>query len=154
MPVRQDQVGGYGISWVESQRTSCIGRRQVCAGQRCDESATTIQAVDAAARKRVEFYIHDQLSSVTRPVKELKGFERVTLKPGETKTVTFKVGPEALRFYNADMKRVVEPGAFDIMVGPNSVDLKKAVLTVTSPAPRPAPAAATQPPKDTNKTTP
>ncbi len=78
----------------------------------------------------VQLYIRDEVSSVTRPVKELKGFQRVTLAPGESKTVVFKVTPESLRFYNIDMKRVVEPGAFDIMVGGNSVDLKTAVLTV------------------------
>ncbi len=78
----------------------------------------------------MQLYIHQQVSSVTRPVKELKGFERVSLKPGEQKTLTFKLGPEALRFWNIDMKRIVEPGAFDIMSGTNSADLKTTVLTV------------------------
>ena len=78
----------------------------------------------------VQLYLHQQIASVTRPVKELKGFQRVTLAPGEQKTLTFTVGSEALRMYNQAMRRVVEPGAFDIMVGPNSQDLKTAVLTV------------------------
>ncbi len=78
----------------------------------------------------VQLYVHQQVASVTRPVKELKGFKRVTLAPGETKTVTFTLAPDALRFWNKDMKRVVEPGQFDIMVGDNSVDLKSAVLSV------------------------
>jgi beta-glucosidase len=78
----------------------------------------------------VQLYLHQQVASVTRPVKELKGFQRVTLKPGESRTLTFTVGPHALRMFNQDMKRVVEPGAFDIMVGPSSADLKTAVLTV------------------------
>jgi beta-glucosidase len=78
----------------------------------------------------VQLYIRDQVSSVTRPVKELKGFRRVGLAPGETKTVNFTLTPHSLEFWNLAMKRVVEPGAFDIMVGPNSVDLKSAVLTV------------------------
>ena len=72
----------------------------------------------------VQLYIRDEVSSVTRPVKELRGFERVPLKPGETRTVLFKLGTQALQFYNRDMKRVVEPGKFMVMVGPNSVDLK------------------------------
>jgi beta-glucosidase len=63
---------------------------------------------------------------VTRPVKELRGFERIVLKPGETRTVSFKLGPEALQFYNRGMKRVVEPGKFTVMVGPNSADLQSA----------------------------
>ncbi|HEY5347233.1 MAG TPA: fibronectin type III-like domain-contianing protein, partial [Rhizomicrobium sp.] len=78
----------------------------------------------------VQLYIRDEVSSVTRPVKELKGFQRVSLKPGESRTVTFKLGPEALGFYNVQMKRVVEPGLFDIMSGDNSVDLKTTKLTV------------------------
>jgi beta-glucosidase len=70
---------------------------------------------------------------VTRPTKELRGFERVALKRGETKTVRFQVGPSELQFYDRQMKRTVEPGTFKIMVGPDSVQLKEAVLTVTRP---------------------
>ena len=77
-------------------------------------------------------YIRDQVSSVTRPVKELKGFRRITLAPGEAKTVEFTLGPDALSFYNEEMRRVVEPGLFDVMVGGNSVDLTKTVLEVVS----------------------
>jgi beta-glucosidase len=80
----------------------------------------------------VQMYIRDKVSSVTRPVKELKGFSRVSLEPGETKTITFKIGPEHLAFHNIGMKYVVEPGEFEIMVGNSSrdEDLSKIVLTV------------------------
>jgi beta-glucosidase len=78
----------------------------------------------------VQLYLHQQVASVTRPVKELKGFQRVTLAPGEQKTVTFTVGPHELRMYNQQMQRVVEPGAFDIMSGDSSAVLKTTVLTV------------------------
>jgi len=78
----------------------------------------------------VQMYIRDDVSSVTRPLLELKGFRRVTLEPGEKRTVTFDIKPSDLWFYNAAMKRVVEPGTFTIFAGPNSVDLKKATLTV------------------------
>jgi beta-glucosidase len=78
----------------------------------------------------VQLYIHDLVSSATRPVKELKGFQRIHLEPGQTQTVGFSLGPEALAFWNEDMKHVVEPGAFDVMVGPNSVDLKSVRLEV------------------------
>jgi beta-glucosidase len=80
----------------------------------------------------VQMYIRDQVSSVTRPVKELKGFRRIALAPGETKTAEFTLGPDALAFYNEDMHRVVEPGLFDVMVGGNSVDQTKTVLEVVS----------------------
>jgi len=80
----------------------------------------------------VQLYIRDDISSVTRPVKELKGFARVTLAPGEKRTVDFAVTPAELRFFGLDMKRVVEPGTFTIMAGPNSVDLKSTTLTVVA----------------------
>jgi len=78
----------------------------------------------------VQLYVRDQVASVTRPVKLLKGFERVSLAPGERRTLSFELGPEAFSFWNADMQEVVEPGLFDIMVGPNSVELKTKVLEI------------------------
>lgn len=80
----------------------------------------------------VQLYIRDDESSVTRPVIELKGFRRITLQPGERRTVTFDLTPRHLSMWNVDMKRVVEPGTFTISAGPNSVDLKSTKLTVVS----------------------
>lgn len=74
----------------------------------------------------VQLYIRDVVGSVTRPVKELKGFQKVLLKSGETKTITFEITPEDLKFYNSDLNFVWEPGEFEIMVGGNSRDVKKA----------------------------
>jgi beta-xylosidase len=81
----------------------------------------------------VQLYIRDEVSSVTRPVEELRGFQRVTLDPGETKTVHFHLGFPELSFLNRDMHRVVEPGNFKIMVGGNSVDLTSTELKVVAP---------------------
>jgi beta-glucosidase len=78
----------------------------------------------------VQVYVHDQVASVTRPIKELKAFERVTLQPGERRTVRFTLGPEAFRMWDIDMNEVVEPGLFDILTGPNSEDLKSATLEI------------------------
>jgi beta-glucosidase len=75
-------------------------------------------------------YVRDDQSSVTRPVIELKRFQRVTLAPGEKRTIRFTLQPDDFAFWNAQMKRVVEPGTFTISAGPNSVDLKSATLTV------------------------
>jgi beta-glucosidase len=80
----------------------------------------------------VQLYLHDVVSSVTRPVKELRGFERVTLAAGEKKTVTFTLGPDALSLVDREMRRVVEPGRFEVMVGPNSAQLKTATLDVVA----------------------
>ena len=78
----------------------------------------------------VQLYLRDQVASVSRPVKELRGFERVSLQPGETRTLRFQIGPEALRMWDGAMREVVEPGLFDIMVGPNSRDCGTTVLEV------------------------
>jgi beta-glucosidase len=86
-----------------------------------------------AGAEVVQLYIRDLVSSVTRPVKELKGFRKVWLKPGEHTTVTLDITPALLSFYDVNMKYVVEPGDFEIMVGNSSrdVDLQKLILQVT-----------------------
>lgn len=78
----------------------------------------------------VQLYIRDLVSSVTRPVIELKGFERITLSPGQSRTVSFTITPDKLSFLDLNMKRTVEPGDFDIMVGPSSVKFQTAKLRV------------------------
>ena len=86
-----------------------------------------------AGTETVQLYIRDLVSSVTRPVKELKGFEKISLQPGETKTVSLEITPDLPAFYDVKMKYVVEPGDFEIMVGSSSrdADLQKIILTVT-----------------------
>ena len=80
----------------------------------------------------VQMYIRDLVSSVTRPIKELKGFQKVSLRPNETKTVALDITPESLAFYDVNMKYVVEPGEFEILVGNSSrnEDLQKVILQV------------------------
>jgi beta-glucosidase len=82
-----------------------------------------------------QLYIRDEVSSVTRPVKELRGFRRVTLDPGETRTVEFTLGPPELSFLNREMQRVVEPGSFKIMIGGSSDDLIETTLNVVARQP-------------------
>jgi beta-glucosidase len=86
-----------------------------------------------AGTEVVQMYIRDRVSSVTRPVKELKGFKKISLEPGETQTVTLDITLESLAFYDINMQFVVEPGEFEIMVGNSSrdEDLQKVVLTVS-----------------------
>jgi beta-glucosidase len=86
---------------------------------------------DRAGDETVQLYIRDVVSSVTRPVKELKGFQRITLQPGETTTVWLPITPDRLAFWNIDMEFVVEPGEFLVMVGPNSHDLQTIPLSVS-----------------------
>ena len=72
----------------------------------------------------VQLYINDVISSVSRPVKELQGFRKVILNPGEKKKIGFKVTPEQLALLNQDMKWVVEPGTFKVMIGSSSEDIR------------------------------
>ena len=87
-----------------------------------------------SGKEVVQLYIRDMVGSITRPVKELKGFQKVYLQPGETKTVSIEITPESLAFWDVNMKYTVEPGEFEIMVGNSSSDpnLQKAVLKVTN----------------------
>lgn len=93
-------------------------------------SVSVTNTGNVAADEVVQMYIRDKVSTVTRPVMELKGFERVSLAPGETKQVDLAITPAALQFYNREMKRVVEPGEFEIMVGSSSQSHKATTLTV------------------------
>jgi beta-glucosidase len=72
----------------------------------------------------VQLYLNDVVSSVTTPIKELKGFKRVALEPGEKQTVEFILTPDQLSLINQDMKRVVEPGIFEVMIGSSSEDIR------------------------------
>ena len=122
---------GFGLSYT----TFKYSNLQVTKPQIGPNESTTV-TVDVTNTGKVrgdevaQMYIHDEVSSVTRPIKELKDFARVSIAPGETKRVTFTITPEKLQFYNRDMKRVVEPGKFKIMVGGNSVDLIEQTLEV------------------------
>jgi len=122
---------GYGLSYTRfeiSAPTLQSARIGVDGSTRA-----TVQVRNVGNRRGdevVQLYIRDDVSSVTRPLLELKGFQRVTLEPGESRSVSFDIKPTDLWFYNTQMKRVVEPGTFTIFAGPNSVDLKKTTLTV------------------------
>ena len=80
-----------------------------------------------------QLYIHQRVASITQPVMQLRGFQRITLKPGEKKTVEFTVTPAMLSMLNVDMHRVVEAGVFDLMVGPNSAETATVALSVIGP---------------------
>jgi beta-glucosidase len=124
---------GYGLSYT----TFDIGNVRLANKRiRADGATRVLADVTNTGRREgtevVQMYIRDLVSSVTRPVKELKGFRKVSLRPGETKTVTLDITPELLAFYDVNMKHVVEPGDFEIMVGNSSRDgdLKKVILQV------------------------
>ena len=94
-------------------------------------STTVTNSGKVAGDEIVQLYIHQKVASVTRPVRELKGFQRISLAPGESKTVHFKITPDMLALYDEDFKRVVEPGEFEIIIGPASDAGKTTLLRLT-----------------------
>jgi len=122
---------GYGLSYTKFRYANLrVEPGTIAVDGKTKVSVDVTNTGNRAGDEVVQLYIRDEISSVTRPIKELKGFQRVSIKPGENRTISFSVGPEELRFYNREMKRVVEPGTFKIMVGPNSVDLTSVSLDV------------------------
>ncbi|MBM6577926.1 glycoside hydrolase family 3 C-terminal domain-containing protein [Microvirga sp. SRT01] len=122
---------GFGLSYTRFE----VGAPRLSVPRIGSGGSVTVEVDVANVGERtgdevVQVYVRDQVSSVARPVKELKGFERVTLTSGERRTLRFVLGPEAFRMWDMDMREVVEPGLFDIMAGPNSRDLKTATLEI------------------------
>ena len=106
----------------------------VKAGEASRRAKISVQVTNTSAVRGdevVQMYVRQEVSSVTRAIKELRGFRRVTLNPSESRVVEFSVGAEELSFLNREMRRVVEPGTFTIMVGGNSSKLIEAKLNVT-----------------------
>lgn len=123
---------GFGLSYATFE----MGEPVLSApNMRKDGSVTVTVAVKNTSTRTgdetVQIYVRDKISSVTRAVKELKAFKRITLAPGESRNVAFTLSTDAFHFWNDKMQRVVEPGEFEIMAGSNSVDVKTATLTVT-----------------------
>ena len=122
---------GYGLSYTNFQYSN-ITLSAPTMGQ--DGSVTAMVTVTNTGKydgaEVVQLYIRDLVGSITRPVKELKGFDKIFLKAGESKTVSFKITPELLRFYDYELNFVAEPGDFDIMIGGSSQSVKTAHLSL------------------------
>jgi beta-glucosidase len=118
---------GYGLSYTAfSYGDLKLSSTSLKGNQTLNASVTVTNSGNYTGKEVVQLYIRDIVGTVTRPVKELKGFQKIELKPGETKTITFKITTEDLKFYNYDLKYDWEPGEFEIMIGTNSRDVKKA----------------------------
>jgi len=122
---------GFGLSYTSFDISAPrLGDASVAVGEPVQVSVDVTNSGQRAGDEVVQLYVRDEEASVTRPVLELKRFQRVTLKPGERRTVTFELKPDDLALWDLQMKRVVEPGIFTISAGPNSVDLKSVKLMV------------------------
>lgn len=124
---------GFGLSYTQFEFSSPqLQKKTIRLNESTAMSFDVTNTGQVTGDEVVQMYIHDCFSSATRPVKELKGFKQLTLQSGQTQTVTFPITTEHLDFYNIDMKYVVEPGTFEIMIGNSSrdEDLVKTLLTV------------------------
>lgn len=125
---------GFGLSYTTFQIQNVrLAKKRITRDGSTRVSADVSNTGKRAGSEVMQMYIRDCVSSVTRPVKELKGFTKVWLEPGEMKTVALDITPESLAFYDVNMKYGVEPGDFEVMVGNSSrdADLQKVILTVT-----------------------
>ena len=122
---------GYGLSYTPFRFSDItLNRSSIGMDNELVASVTVTNTGDRAGSEVVQLYIRDLVGSVPRPVKELKGFEKIYLRPNESRTVRFTIAPEMLKFYNADLKFVAEPGDFDVMIGPDSRNVKTARFTL------------------------
>ena len=127
LDVRNDALFpfGYGLSYTTFDYSDLtLSAAEMSVNEAIEASVTITNTGNYDADEVVQMYIRDMVGSVVRPVKELKGFQRISLKKGESKKVTFTIDSELLKFYNAKLDFVCEPGEFEVMVGPNSRDVK------------------------------
>ena len=122
---------GYGLSYTTYKYGDLsLSANSMGKGGKVTASLTVTNTGKRAGDEVVQLYIHDLAASIIRPVKELKGFKRIHLEAGESQKVDFEINEDMLKFYNADLQFVSEPGDFEIMVGPNSSDVQTKNLTL------------------------
>jgi beta-glucosidase len=117
---------GYGLSYTSFTYGDIrLSNNSLKPGQKISVSTTVTNSGKYAGEEVVQLYIRDLVGSSTRPVKELKGFQKISLKPGETKTVNFEISEDMLRFYNSQLKYISEAGDFKAFIGANARDVKE-----------------------------
>ena len=122
---------GYGLSYTTFEYSPMtLSSDAMTTSGKITASVNVTNTGAVEGTEVVQFYIRDMVGSIARPVQELKGFERISLKPGESRTVTFTIDAELLKFYNKDLEYVCEPGQFEAMIGPNSRDVQRKTFTL------------------------
>jgi len=122
---------GYGLSYTEFTYSDItLDKNTLNAGEELTASVTVTNTGQYAGKETVQLYIRDVVASISRPVKELKGFEKICLEPGESRTVRFTIGTDLLKFYNSDLEYVYEPGDFEVMIGGNSRDVQSVTFVL------------------------
>ena len=122
---------GYGLSYTTFEYSPLtLSSDAMTASGNITATVTVTNTGNCEGTEVVQLYIRDMVGSIARPVQELKGFERISLKPGESRTVTFTINADLLKFYNKDLDYVCEPGDFEVMVGANSRDVQRKTFTL------------------------
>ena len=122
---------GYGLSYTTFEYSPfTLSSNSMTTSGDITATVTVTNTGRCEGTEVVQLYIRDMVGSIARPVQELKGFERISLKPGESRTVSFKINADLLKFYNKDLSYVCEPGDFEVMVGPNSRDVQRLPFTL------------------------
>ena len=122
---------GYGLSYTTFEYSPItLSGSTMTANGNIQASVTVTNTGSCEGTEVVQLYIRDMVGSIARPVQELKGFERISLKPGESRHVTFTINADLLKFYNKDLQYVCEPGDFEVMIGPNSRDVQRLPFNV------------------------
>jgi beta-glucosidase len=122
---------GHGLSYTRFRYSKLrLSAARIRASDSLIVSIEVTNTGNRAGDEVVQLYLRDDVASLTRPVKQLRGFRRITLKPGQTRTVSFGLGPNDLAFYGPDLRRIVEPGTFTVYVGTSSTDVSEARFEV------------------------
>lgn len=122
---------GYGLSYTTFNYSDVVlSTTEMNTGGKITASVNVSNQGKRDADEIVQLYIRDMVGSTSRPVKELKGFQRIHLKAGESKTVEFEITEDLLKFYNFELEYVAEPGEFNVMIGPDSENVKSASFTL------------------------
>ena len=117
---------GYGLSYTQFTYSDIkLSSSKMAKNGSIIASVTVTNTGMIEGKEVVQLYLRDMVGSITRPVKELKGFQKINLKPGETKELNFNITEEELKFYNSDLQYVSEPGDFKVFIGSNSRDVKE-----------------------------
>ena len=122
---------GYGLSYTTFEYSPMtLSSDTMTRGGSITATVTVTNTGSRAGDEVVQFYIRDMVGSIARPVQELKGFERISLQPGESRTVTFNINADMLKFYNKDLELVCEPGDFEAMIGTDSRQVQRLPFTL------------------------
>lgn len=114
---------GHGLSYTSFEYSNLL-IRSAADGKSCEVSYRITNIGNRSGAEVVQLYLRDVVASVSQPPMLLKGFTRIELSPGESRTTTFNLGAEELSIYNAGLERVIEPGLFKVMIGASSADIR------------------------------